>query len=152
MGLDVSHGCWRGAYSAFMRWRRMLAKVAGLPPLDLMEGFYHPDDVVRDPFYTIGRDTMENPTTRDIKQSLPISWDCIDSRFDALKVLLSHSDCDGEIKHNYCAPLACSLEGLMGDIPTGSGGGHIRDWRDMTQQFIDGLRCAAERAENVTFA
>ncbi len=29
MGLDVSHDCWHGAYSAFMRWRRKLAEVAG---------------------------------------------------------------------------------------------------------------------------
>ncbi len=39
MGLDTSHGCWHGAYSAFMRWRRKLAEVAGFPPLDSMEGF-----------------------------------------------------------------------------------------------------------------
>lgn len=31
MGLDVSHGCWSGAYSAFMRfitWRRAAAAAA----------------------------------------------------------------------------------------------------------------------------
>ena len=26
MGLDCSHGCWHGAYSAFMRWRAKLAR------------------------------------------------------------------------------------------------------------------------------
>lgn len=39
MGLDTSHGCWHGAYSAFMRWRRMIAQCAGFPPLDSMEGY-----------------------------------------------------------------------------------------------------------------
>jgi hypothetical protein len=34
MGLDTTHDCWHGAYSAFMRWRRKLAEVAGYPPLD----------------------------------------------------------------------------------------------------------------------
>jgi hypothetical protein len=40
MGLDTTHNCWHGAYSAFMRWRQEIAKAAGLPPLDLMEGFF----------------------------------------------------------------------------------------------------------------
>lgn len=38
MGLDTSHGCWHGAYSAFGRWRGKLAEVAGLDLLS-MEGF-----------------------------------------------------------------------------------------------------------------
>jgi len=29
MGLDTSHECWHGAYSAFTRWRHELATVAG---------------------------------------------------------------------------------------------------------------------------
>ena len=29
MGLDTTHGCWHGAYSAFQRWRHKLAEVAG---------------------------------------------------------------------------------------------------------------------------
>lgn len=39
MGLDVSHGCWEGPYSAFMRFREALAKEADIP-LGLMEGYY----------------------------------------------------------------------------------------------------------------
>ncbi len=39
MGLDTTHGCWHGAYSAFGRWRTKVAEVAGFPPLDSMEGF-----------------------------------------------------------------------------------------------------------------
>src|SRR5437016_2133419 len=42
MGLDTTHDCWHGAYSAFMRWRTKLAEVAGLPPLMLIESFYEP--------------------------------------------------------------------------------------------------------------
>jgi hypothetical protein len=29
MGLDTSHDCWHGAYSAFMRWRSELCRAAG---------------------------------------------------------------------------------------------------------------------------
>ncbi len=39
MGLDVSHDCWHGSYSAFHRWRSKLAEVSEKPPLDSMEGF-----------------------------------------------------------------------------------------------------------------
>lgn len=38
MGLDTSHGCWNGAYSAFMRWRTEIAKCAGIN-LHEMDGF-----------------------------------------------------------------------------------------------------------------
>ena len=38
MGLDVSHGCWSGAYSAFARWRVEIARVAGID-LKSMEGY-----------------------------------------------------------------------------------------------------------------
>lgn len=38
MGLDTTHNCWHGAYSAFMRFRRCVAKAAGID-LDKMEGF-----------------------------------------------------------------------------------------------------------------
>ena len=41
MGLHTTHGCWRGAYSAFMRWRMKLAEVAGFPPLLMMDGYFH---------------------------------------------------------------------------------------------------------------
>jgi hypothetical protein len=39
MGLDTTHECWHGAYSAFMRWREKLAEVAGLPALRQMSGY-----------------------------------------------------------------------------------------------------------------
>lgn len=38
MGLDISHDCWHGAYSAFMRWRRAVASVCGID-LERMEGY-----------------------------------------------------------------------------------------------------------------
>lgn len=41
MGLNVSHGCWEGPYSAFMRFRMALAKEAGIP-LELMDWYYPP--------------------------------------------------------------------------------------------------------------
>lgn len=38
MGLDTSHGCWHGSYSAFNRWRTKIADLIGIR-LDDMRGF-----------------------------------------------------------------------------------------------------------------
>lgn len=39
MGLDTSHDCWHGPYSAFNRFRKKIAEVAGYGNLDDYEGF-----------------------------------------------------------------------------------------------------------------
>lgn len=92
MGLDTSHGCWSGAYSAFHRWRSTVAEAAGLPRLDDMEG-YKPGGL---PWASLG----DNP----------------------LVVLLNHSDCEGVIPVKDCAPLADALEALVPKMPgSGSG-------------------------------
>lgn len=153
MGLDTTHECWHGAYSAFMRWRTELAKAAGLPPLPLMEGFYEPvggSNDYRNPFFWArkGASVCENGFP-EIESSLPISWDCL--KPDPLYELLHHSDCDGEIPWQSCNGIADSLERLLPKLPSGDGLGHIGNWRDKTQQFIDGLRLAASRQENVVF-
>ena len=38
MGLDTTHNCWHGAYSAFHRWRTMIAESVAIT-LGNMEGF-----------------------------------------------------------------------------------------------------------------
>jgi hypothetical protein len=147
MGLDTSHDCWHGAYSAFMRWRTKIAEVAGLPPLCLMEGFWAkgaPGDPIKD----YAEKWPDGAQT--VYDSLPIAWDAL--RPDpALYFLLSHSDCDGEIPHEICAPLAERLSELLPAMPAGDAGGHIGGWREKTQSFIDGLKRAAEAGEPVDF-
>ena len=165
MGLDSTHNCWHGAYSAFMRWRQMLAQVAGLPPLSMMEGFCN----IRGYFGEKEMEEIDNviPFTqrygntpvahaREIiwnlyleKFELPIKWDYY--KEDPLVILLHHSDCEGDIKCKDCGPLADRLEELLPNIPDGSGGGHIGNWKDKTKTFIDGLRLASEKREDVEF-
>ena len=41
MGLDTSHGCWRGPYSQFNEWRTEIAKICGFNLYE-MEGFRGP--------------------------------------------------------------------------------------------------------------
>lgn len=147
MGLDTSHGCWHGAYSAFHRWRVMLARVAGLPPLDLMEGMYEARNY-RDPLHW-AEQKLGDGSFADIYAALPIRWDSL--RYDpALYALLHHSDCDGEIPAEMCGPLADRLTELL-PLITGDGGGHIGDYREKTATFISGLRLAESRNEPVEF-
>jgi hypothetical protein len=81
---------------------------------------------------------------------LPIRWD--ELRHDVLHVLLNHSDCDGDIPAQYCAPLADRLTDILEKAPDDLDlGGHIGNFRDKTQAFIDGLRLAASQGEAVEF-
>lgn len=150
MGLDTSHNCWQGAYSAFMRWRRELAKVAGLPPLDLMEGFFSVDGgYSNNPFFEQRSKDKAEGHNEHIWDSLPIKWESL--KPSALHSLLNHSDCEGEIAWQDCEPIADELEKLIPLMPQGEAGGHIGNWRDKTKQFVDGLRLAHKSKENVNF-
>ncbi len=171
MGLDTSHDCWHGGpYSAFTRWRRELAKVAGLPPLDLMEGFWsRPTDddafgialTVRVCADSLDRAYPPRPGPdpgRSQAESLRHAFDFDAIRWDALRpdplhALLSHSDCDGEIAAADCGPLADSLERLLPALESsGIPGCRGSSMRETTERFIAGLRLAASRGENVVFA
>lgn len=154
MGLDTTHDAWHGAYSAFMRWRTEIAKVAGLPPLQLMEGFYQSiGDHCRGCSPTIYLGPATDELTRNcierLDKSLPIRWDVL--KPSPLHELLFHSDCDGEIPAGSCGPIADELEKLIPLLPEGEGGGHIGMWRAKTQQFVDGLRRAAVANEPLGF-
>ena len=135
MGLDCSHNAWHGAYSAFMTWRRKLAEIAGLPPLDLMEGFYPSLSVYKIPEF--------------IEENLPIKWDCL--KPSPLHELLYHSDCDGYIPSENCNAIADELEKLLPLLPEEDHFGHIGNWRQKTETFIQGLRKAAESGEDLHF-
>ncbi len=63
---------------------------------------------------------------------------------DPLVDLLNHSDCDGELLWMRCAAIADRIESLMPAM-------RIADYAQVTQQFIDGLRLAAAKQENVLF-
>lgn len=118
MGLDTSHDCWHGAYSAFARWRKRIAASIGIN-LDSMEGF-----------------------------GGSASWARLGT--DPIVALLNHSDCDGEIAHEVCGPLADRLEGLL-PLLSGNEGGHLGNMQAKTETFIKGLRLASLLQENVEF-
>lgn len=139
MGLDTSHDCWHGAYSAFTRWRLELAKVAGYAVWPVK----HEDGIARDTIMLDwGRLSRDNPG------HLMGEWNTAPD--DALVYLFMHQDCEGVIHPAQAAPLADRLEELL-PLLHGDGGGHIGSYRDKTQKFIDGLRKAVAAGEDVVF-
>lgn len=149
MGLDCSHEAWHGAYSAFMRWREKIAEVAGLPPLRMMAGFWEKGLAPYDPATLVPEGHYSKEAVNRFCEGLPISWDCLKPR--PLYILLSHSDCDGEIAAEDCGPLADDLATIVQLMPEGEAGGHIGNWKEKTQQFVDGLREAAKANEPLLF-
>lgn len=148
MGLYVSHDCWRGSYSKFMLWRRNLCVVAGLPPLDLMQGFCLAEETLD--YWLTGSDSS---VPKWIKEALPIRWDCL--KPDSLYILLSHSDCDGEIEAADAGPLADSLQKLLDEVEAKglpSGVAWPEYFVPWTMRFIAGLRKAYAAGESVEFS
>lgn len=158
MGLDVSHDCWHGSYSTFMKWRCVLAKASGLPPLELMEGFYHFTDITTDEVIkavtALGFNNGHEWASKLLQalyrpHNLPIRWECL--KPSPLHSLLNHSDCDGTIPASECYGIADALEALLPVIEDEPGAGQKDYWREKTMAFIAGLRLAAANGEDVGF-
>jgi hypothetical protein len=134
MGLDTTHGCWHGAYSAFTRWRNALARHAGYA---LAKGEHGIE------FAAIDWDSLPSG-------SLLGEWERTPD--DPLLVLLAHSDCDGVIRPAQAGLLADRLEGLLPKLRLRVyDSGHIGNWEEKTRAFIEGLREAAAAGEDVEF-
>ncbi len=134
MGLDTSHDCWGGSYSTFNEWRRELARAAGLPPLDFMEGFCE----------------AKSNGKRRTDRLLPISWHALTPT--PLLWLLNHSDSDGRLPWRQCNDIADSLEEILSDVSGPEKPQRGRSHYDMTIRFIRGLRVAGNNREDVVFS
>lgn len=144
MGLDTTHDCWHGAYSAFSRWRNKLAEVAG----------YCSTKVGEPPIYDttmLDWGCIQSIIGDDLFGKWPRIPVRPDGTPDALMILLAHSDCEGEIQAEFCGPLADRLEELLPELEGEDGGGHIGSYVEKTKTFIAGLRLAASRNEPVRF-
>jgi hypothetical protein len=117
MGLDTTHDCWHGSYSAFHYWREALHIYASPDPL----------------------------------LSLEQAWDAgvYEDQSKPINVLMFHSDCDGEIPAELCAPLADELQKIADAMP--DKGSALDMVKPTTLQFIAGLRKAAELGQPVEF-
>ena len=144
MGLDTSHGCWHGAYSAFSRWRNQLAVLAGY---DLMHPT--PEEIAGGALASSQYAMIE--WSGIVEENFKGEWSRTPP--DPLIVLFAHSDYDGVIHPEQAGPLANRLEELLPKlVELGDAPGHIGNWAEKTQAFIDGLRLAARLGEDVVFA
>ena len=121
MGLDTSHDCWHGAYSAFHRWRSKLMEVAH--QRDLMQMQNYGGNV---PWAKLGKDPLIILLNHSDCDGIIEAKDCapLADRLEELLPALREA---------------------------GDGGGHIGGYAEKTQQFIDGLRLAASEGEDVDF-
>lgn len=135
MGLDTSHNCWHGPYSAFTGWRTRIAEAAGYCVCSVRYDDGHVRDTVM----------IEWHRYREGKE-LQGEW--IQTPHDPLIVLIAHSDCDGVIHPAQARPLADRLEELLPKLSTDDG-----RWSDHAKavQFIAGLRAAVAANEDVDF-
>ena len=158
MGLDTSHDCWHGPYSAFMRWREWLADLAGIP-LRLMEGFceWTIDDSDLEWATSLPFDTRRQcieDLFRALRGRTPLKWKGFEH--DPITLLLDHSDCDGEIAWQDAGRIADRIEQLIAGIPDdldalkparAAYDGNV----PAARRWIKGLRDAFAKRENVEF-
>jgi len=129
MGLDISHDAFHGAYSAFNRFRKALARAMGgsFPPHDLFE---HDDNRW---YWGHGYSAETHP---------------------GLTIFFCHSDCDGEMTPEECALVIRDLAPLVEKLPAYGGGGHIESaggYRAVGEQFLRGCQAAIDANENLEF-
>lgn len=121
MGLDTSHDCWHGPYSQFMRLRC----------------WWHLH--------------LTNDPKGATQEALCKAWDAgvYADQSVPINVLMQHSDCDGEIPAELCAPIADALQTIIdAHMPERGTYDHMRP---ATERFIRGLRQAAAAGEAVRF-
>jgi hypothetical protein len=139
VGLDTTHDCWHGAYSAFSRWREALAQAAGYE-LKLIK---YPDGFSANEVQCVNWEAIT-------EENLAGRWDRTPE--EPLVVLFAHSDCEGAIYPAQAGPLADRLENLLPKLTEmGDGVGHIGYYEAKTRAFIDGLRAAVKSNEPVEF-
>lgn len=134
MGLDTTHGCWHGPYSAFMRYREKLVALAWGP--DPLRGNIYNYRGFHDP---------ESHHKHEITSVEPLEFPAD----DPLTILIDHSDCDGEILPEQARALADRLEELMKKrMPNRA---LYDELAPATARWITGLRAAAAAGESVGF-
>ena len=116
MGLDTTHNCFHGSYTRFYEWRNALCVAAGIE------------------YACGGRD----------RSAAELNGDWAKLPDDIIYVLIDHSDYDGHILAQHCAPLADRLEGLMPKL--------LRPDQESAKRFVKGLRAAHAKGVGVLFA
>ena len=126
MGLDISHGAWRGGYGSFHNFRITVCMATGGRFEDDAEGgmFYFGEGYTR-------------------------------TSHPGLFEFIGHSDCDGSISPKLAKKLAKELEQLLPELECfGDGPPHIRaqgGYDGCARKLIAGCRKAARAGEPLVF-
>ena len=138
MGLDCSHDAWHGAYSAFKRFRRMIAMACGgsWPPHD--PEFRMPDgSKVGDGWWFTDDDVVPA------------------DHHEGCDIFMGHSDCEGEISPGDCLKVAGFLRWVAPRLQA-AGTGHLSPLsmgpRDRAVRFAEGCEAAAAAGEPLVFS
>ncbi len=138
MGLDTTHDCWHGPYSAFTRWRQALAKAAGYAVWNVVLNGIPAPTVMID-WGHLGTEAH-----------LMGEWE--ETPDDPLLVLIVHHDYTGDIRPAQAGPLADRIEELAQHLPPEEHDSWDPHWmRGRSAQFVAGLRTAAAAGEPVRF-
>ncbi len=116
-----------------------MARCIGID-LDQMEGFGNPSHKA---LLEIYRNTVPELLLcqyEDMVNRQPMPWSQVQ---DPLAILLSHSDCEGSISHEVANAIASRLHDILPLLPT--------KHKEVTIRFINGLRDAANKQEDVGF-
>lgn len=97
------------SYSGYGEFRKKIAAQVGID-LYQMDGFHNVDKSV---LSIQGWEAYREAIEADLSQE-KISWDTVG---DPIKILLNHSDCEGQIPSDQCEVLADRLEEIIKDWP-----------------------------------
>src|SRR5215217_1036907 len=143
MGLDVSHGAFNGAYSAFNRFRKIVAEAIG--------GSYPPH---KSPLVCSDGDIIVSPDQN--RFYVPGSRKTFQVEQPGISAFLLSNDCEGEFSPELCKQMADELEAILPRIEKldDGGAGHIeRDggFLAVTKRYIEGCRLAHSENENLRY-
>lgn len=168
MGLDVSHGCFHGAYSAFNSLRQTVAMVCGgsHPP----HWEYTKDGALATDGTPWGgikhcnlhRDFPDavhwcKKNGKDIHRQWWVGDDFPEDKYPGLYIFMSHSDCDGVLTPTEAALVAKDIRLVIPLVEAKKGieayghclrrGGYAK----CLELFADGCELAAKNGEEVRF-
>jgi hypothetical protein len=143
MGLDTTHGAFNGAYSAFNRFRQIIAKAMG--------GSYPPHEI---PLVISDGDIITEPDQEVFY--IPGKWSQFQIDRPGLSAFLLSNDCEGEFTPEICKQMADELEVLLPEIEKldDGGGGHIErngGFVAVTKKYIAGCRLAYGNNETLEY-
>lgn len=133
--MNVSHGCYDGTLGNFDSLRLMWSVAAGYGIIDARDR---------------GGPVMPNINYLAFGEEDFLGEWPNGAPEDPLIILLAHHEREGRIKFTHCPFLADRLEQLEGRMM--AGGSFVPMWVLLTQQFIRGLRSAAQFKQDVVFS